>query len=136
MIRFDAEAVRTFLHLLAVAVWVGGQIVVAGVVTRLRPLHREALPVVAQTFGRVAWIAMVVIVATGLWGLADVEVADQDSAYLVTLFIKMALVGLALASALVHQVGRTRLALAIGGLVGLLASLGAMALGVLLVHGA
>jgi len=63
-------------------------------------------------------------------------VTAREGDYLATFLIKMLLVGLAVAAALVHQLGRSRRALAIGGAVGLLASLGAMLLGVMLAHGA
>lgn len=136
MIELDVGSVRTFMHLLAVAVWVGGQIALAGIVPRLRAEHPGSLPVVARAFARVAWSAMAVVVVTGLWGIAAVDVTSRDGDYLATFLVKMLFVGLAVAAVLVHQLGRSRPALAIGGAVGLLASLAAMLLGVLLVHGA
>lgn len=134
MIDTDPDAIRTFLHLLSVAVWVGGQVALAGIVPRLRAHHRDALPVVARAFSRVAWSAMGVVVVTGLWGIAAVDVSARDGDYLVRFLVKMLLVGAAVAAVLVHQMGRSRRSLAIGGAVGLLASLAAMYLGVLLVH--
>ncbi|MEN9792920.1 MAG: hypothetical protein RL330_998 [Actinomycetota bacterium] len=136
MIEIELGELRTFLHLLGVAVWVGGQITLAGIVPRLRAEHRDSLPLVARAFARVAWSAMGVVVVTGLWGITAVDVTAREGDYLATFLIKMLLVGLAVAAALVHQLGRSRRALAIGGAVGLLASLGAMLLGVMLAHGA
>ncbi len=136
MIRVDTDAVRTFLHLLAASVWVGGQIVLAGIAPKLRREHREALASIATAFARVAWTAMAVVVITGLWGLAAIDATTRDSDYLATLLAKMVLVGAALAAVLVHQLGTTRWALAIGGAVGLLGSVGAMLLGVVLVGAA
>lgn len=132
MIGPDADAWRTFLHLLGVAVWAGGQIVMAGIVPRLRHGHRDALPVAARAFARIAWPAMGLVVVTGLWGAVAVDVTTRDADYAVTFLVKMMLVGVAAAAALVHQTGRSRAALAIGGAAGLVSTLGAMLLGVTL----
>ena len=51
------DTIRISLHIAAVAVWVGGQLVVAAIVPKLRNDHRDALPLVAQGFARVAWPA-------------------------------------------------------------------------------
>lgn len=134
MISPTLDSLRIALHLLAVAVWVGGQIVLAGVVPAVRRSNREVLPVIARAFGRVAWPAMGVVVATGMWGIASVDVTARRGEYLATFAVKMAFVGTAIAATVVHQFGRTKVALALGGAAGMLASLGAMWMGVLLAH--
>jgi len=50
----------------------------------------------------------------------------------VTLAVKLLLVGVAAAASIVHSLGSTKLALALGGAVGLVSSLAVMWLGVLL----
>lgn len=134
MISPTLDSLRTFLHILAVAIWVGGQIVLAGVVPALRNTAPHALPVVARQFARLAWPAMVLIVFTGMWGLGSVNVTDRSSDYLVTFAIKMLLVGAAIIATLIHSMGTSKAAKALGGAVGLLASLIAAYGGVLMAH--
>jgi len=126
---------RLFVHVLAASVWVGGQIALAGVVPSIRRVSPESTKAVARAFARVAWPAFAVAVVTGLWNLAEIDVADTSTSYQITLFVKVTLAIASGAAALVHAVGRTRAALAMGGAVGLLAALGAMFCGYLLTTG-
>jgi putative copper export protein len=134
MISPTIDSIRIFLHILAVAVWVGGQIVLAGIVPPLRRSSPQSMSVIAQSFARIAWPAMVIIVFTGMWSLGNINVGDQSSAYLGTLGIKMLLVGLAIVATIVHSTGTTKASKAIGGSVGLLTSLLAAYAGVLMSH--
>jgi len=129
----DIDTLRLFLHVLAAAVWVGGQIVVGAVVPRLRGIHPDNARALAKGFARVAWPAFGLAVVTGIWSLLDVPISDMSSDYQATLAIHVLLVAVAGTSAVVHSWGRTKLALAIGGALGLLASLGALFVGVLMV---
>jgi putative copper export protein len=123
---------RLVLHILAATVWVGGQFTLAGVVPSLRRVSAEATRAAARAYARVAWPAFFVLVVTGIWNLAEVDITDTSTAYQVTVFIKVTLAIVSGAAAAVHQVGRTRLALALGGAIGMLSALGALFLGVLL----
>jgi putative copper export protein len=134
MISPTLDSLRVLLHLIAVAIWVGGQIVLAGVVPALRQASPTALPVVAKSFARVAWPAMVIIVFTGVWGLGEINAAERSSEYLFTFAIKLLLVGAAIVATLIHSAGQTKIAKALGGAVGLVASLIAMYLGTLMAH--
>lgn len=134
MISPTIDSLRIFLHVLAVAVWVGGQIVLAGIVPALRKSTPQSMPVVAQSFARIAWPAMVVVVFTGVWSLGSISVSEQSSAYLVTLGIKMLLVGLAIVATIIHSAGTSKASKAIGGAVGLLTSLLAAYAGILMSH--
>lgn len=134
MISPTIDSIRIFLHVLAVAVWVGGQIVLAGIVPPLRKSAPQSMPVVAQSFARIAWPAMVVVVFTGVWGLGSINVSDQSSAYLVTFGIKMLLVGVAIVATIMHSVGTSKASKAIGGAAGLLTSLLAAYAGILMSH--
>ena len=134
MISPTIDSVRIFLHVLAVAVWVGGQIMLAGIVPALRTSAPQSMPVVARAFARIAWPAMVVVVFTGMWSLGSINVADQSSAYLATFGIKMLLVGLAIIATIVHSAGTSKASKAIGGAVGLLTSLLAAYAGILMSH--
>ena len=134
MISPTLDSVRVFLHVLGVAVWVGGQIVLAGLVPAIRASAPEALPKVAQAFARVAWPAMIVIVFTGMWGLGSSSASDSDTAYMVTFAVKMVMVFIAVAATVVHSQGSSKAAKAIGGALGLLGSLLAAFAGILLAH--
>jgi putative copper export protein len=128
-------SIRLFLHVLAASVWVGGQIVLAGIVPSIRTRYPEAAKLVAQAFARVAWPAFALAVATGIWNLFEIDVADTSTEYQITLFVKILLVMLSGTAVAVHQLGRSRLALAAGGAIGFLAALAAMFVGHLLTAG-
>jgi putative copper export protein len=134
MISPTLDSVRIFLHIIAVAVWVGGQIVLAGIVPSLRTVAPEAMKTVAQGFARIAWPAFLVIVFTGMWGLGTIDVTDQSSAYLATFGVKMLLVGVTVMATLIHSNGTSKAAKGIGGAASLLASLLAAFAGILMAH--
>lgn len=134
MISPTLTSLRVYLHLLAVAVWVGGQIVLAGLVPKLRVVAPQAMTTVAQAFSRIAWPAMIVIVFTGAWGLGTIELADRSTDYLVTLFIKLIMVAVAIVATIIHSAGQSKLAKGLGGALGLVGSLLAAYGGVLLAH--
>ena len=134
MIQPTLDSLRTFLHILGVCVWLGGQIVLAGVVPKLRKSNPEALPNIAKGYAAIAWPAMVLIVFTGAWGLADTNTSSQTSDYMITFGIKMLLVASAVIATLIHSNGTSKLAKGLGGAIGLLATLFAAYCGVLLAH--
>ena len=134
MIQPTLNSLRTYLHILAVCVWLGGQVVLAGVVPKLRKSNPEALPNIAKGYAAIAWPAMILIVFTGAWGLAATDTANQTTEYTVTLGLKMLLVAGAVIATLIHSNGTSKLAKGLGGAIGLLATLFAAYCGVLLAH--
>lgn len=134
MIQPTLNSLRTYLHLLAVCVWLGGQVVLAGVVPKLRKTNPEALTNIAKGYASIAWPAMILIVFTGAWGLAATDTANQSTEYMVTFAVKMLLVAGAVIATLVHSNGTSKLAKGLGGAIGLLATLVAAYCGVLLAH--
>lgn len=132
MIPFSIDSLRTFLHLIGVAVWLGGQFVLAGMVPSIRRITPEALPTMAKAFAKMAWPAMCLMVVTGSWSLVSVESVDRTTEWTITVALKLLIVGVALAATLVHSTGRSKIALALGGALALAASTVAMYLGVLL----
>ncbi len=134
MISPTLDSIRIFLHVIAVAVWVGGQIVLAGIVPQLRKVAPDAMKTVAQSFARIAWPAFLIIVFTGMWGLGTIDVTDRSSAYLATFGIKMLLVGVTVIATLIHSNGTSKAAKGIGGAASLLASLLAAFAGILMAH--
>ena len=134
MIQPTLNSLRTYLHLLAVCVWLGGQVVLAGVVRKLRKTNPEALTNIAKGYASIAWPAMILIVFTGAWGLAATDTANQSTEYMVTFGVKMLLVAGAVIATLIHSNGTSKLAKGLGGAIGLLATLVAAYCGVLLAH--
>jgi putative copper export protein len=132
VLAVDGDTIRVFLHVLAAALWVGGQFTVAGLLGTVRGLGEDAPRVVARAFARVAWPAYGVLVLTGIWNLLAVDVADQSSAYTVTLAVKVLVVVASGAAAAAHAVSRSRAVLAIGGAVAGVTALAAVFLGVML----
>lgn len=136
MLNPTTDTIRLFLHVLAATVWVGGQIVLVGLVPRLR---REAPPttrLAARAFGAVAWPSFLILLATGMWSIFDLSLSEQSSDYQATVAVHVVLAVVAATSAAVHSLGRSKLALALGGALGLLTSLGALFVGMLLRTGA
>jgi putative copper export protein len=126
---------RLAIHVLAATIWVGGQFVLGAVVPTLRKAAPDATPVVARAFARLAWPAFAVLVLTGIWNLSEVGFSNRSTSYQVTLLVKVALAALSGTAAAVHQIGRSRLALAAGGAIAAIGSVGALFLGVLLLTG-
>jgi putative copper export protein len=135
MLSPTADSIRLFLHVLAASVWVGGQIVLGGLVPKLRQVAPESLKVAANAFARIAWPAFAVVVVTGMWNILDITVGDMSTEYQVSLFVHVLLAMAAAMFVVIHSVGQTKLALALGGALGLLTSLGAMFVGILLQTG-
>lgn len=131
MLSPTATTIRLTLHVLAATIWVGGQFTLAGLLPVLR--RHDGLPkIAARAFNRIAWPAFAVLVLTGIWNLVEIDVTEQDTAYQVTVFVKIFVAIAAGAAAAVHVSARSKLALAIGGAVGALASVAAVFLGILL----
>jgi len=127
--------VRLFVHVLAAAVWVGGQLTLAGLVPALRTAGEGVPRAAARAFNRVAWPAYGVLLVTGVWNLVEVEVTDADTDYQVTVLVKLLVVAASGVAAIVHAAARTKAALALGGAASGLTALLALFLGVLLRSG-
>ena len=125
------ETVRLFLHVIAAAVWVGGQVVLGALVPTIRRSAPDALKAVARAYARIAWPAFGVLVVTGLWNLMAIDVTALDTAQQVTVLVHVAIGLLSGMFAAVHSFGNSKAALAVGGALGLLSALGAMFVGVL-----
>jgi putative copper export protein len=126
------EALRLTLHVLAAAVWVGGQIVMMGLVGPSRRLGPEAPKVLARAFARLAWPAYAVLVVTGLWNVSTFHWATQTTAWKTVLIVKIVIVALAGLGTLLHTTATSRRATAIWGSVAGTASVTALVLGMLL----
>lgn len=124
------DTFRVFVHVLAASVWVGGQIVLAGLVPTVRDIDPEAPKKVARAFNRIAWPAYGIAVVTGIWNMLDIPMEDPPYAELGGKVIVVALSGI---GAAVHQVANGHKAmLAVGGAMSSLFAVAAMWIGVAL----
>jgi putative copper export protein len=124
--------IRLTLHVLAAAVWVGGQIVMTGLVGPARGLGPDAPRTLARAFARLAWPAYVVLLVTGIWNVSAVGYSSMSSPWKAVLIAKIAVVVLAGLGVLLHQRATTKQGLAVWGAVGGLASVAALVMGILL----
>ena len=122
------DTLRIFLHVLAASIWVGGQLVLAGLLPTVRAMGDDAPRTVARAFNRIAWPAYGVAVVTGLWNVfaLPLETLPHPAIELKVLAVLLSGVGAA-----VHQVARGNKAmLAIGGAASTVFAVIAMYLGV------
>jgi putative copper export protein len=123
--------IRLSIHVLAAAIWVGGQITLAGLVPTARGLGGGAPRALAQAFARVQWPAYATLVATGIWNVSATH-AGQGTAWQVVLGVKIAVVALTGLAALLHSHSSSRAGLAAWGAVSSLSSVAALVMGVFL----
>lgn len=129
-ITFDAQTIRVVLHILAVCVWVGGQIVVGAIVPVLKRSNPDAVPNVAKAFGRIGWPFFGLAVFTGIWNM--VSLPGTSASWNALLGIKMLLVAVSGATAWLHQsTDKASIRGASAG-VAFLTSLAALVMGVML----
>jgi putative copper export protein len=126
------DTLRVSLHVLAAAVWIGGQIVVAGLLPTVRGFGADAPGKVARAFARVSWPAFVVLVATGVWNVLALHNGAGNHDWQAVLGAKYLVVALAAAAVLVHTRAASARLKGLSAGLGLLASLVALVLGVLL----
>ena len=130
MLALTLDTVRDAVHVLGAALWVGGLVAIAGVVPALRPLGPEGPRLAARRLHLVAWSGFALVVVTGVWALLAVDVADRSTAYLVTLGVKLMVVAVSAAGAVVSGVARDHWALTAAGAVAVAAAAAAVVLGV------
>jgi putative copper export protein len=132
MLAPSLTAVRLSLHVLAAAVFVGGQIVMLGLVPTARRIGGQAPTALARAFARLSWPAFGLLVLTGIWNVTAVHPSTKDTAWRVVLGVKIAVVVVAGVAAYVHGRSSTQKGRAAWGSVTGVASVGALCLGVLL----
>jgi uncharacterized membrane protein len=105
-----------WVHLLAAAVWTGGLITLAFLVTAVRGATDdvEVLRAVARRFSVLSWIAFAVAIITGTWMYTDIALPWEDFSTKGTLII------LAGGLALLHQVTAKRSSPTVRGFIQLL----------------
>ncbi|MGA2837384.1 MAG: hypothetical protein ABSF84_12380 [Acidimicrobiales bacterium] len=124
--------IRLILHVTAAAVWVGGQITVAGLLPTIRGLGEDAPKQVARAFARLMWPAYAVLLVTGFWNISAVGYSNATSSWKVVLMVKIAVVVIAGVAVFLHQRSTSKVGLAVWGSIGGVASIAALCLGVFL----
>ncbi len=104
MLPVTWSSVRLFLHVVGACVWIGGQLVLAGLVPTVRRVAGpDVVRAVARQFQRLAWPGYALLVATGIWNLVAVHAGDYSNEQLVTLFVKLVFVALSGIGAALHS---------------------------------
>ena len=125
------DGLRLSLHVLAAAVWVGGQFTLAGLVGTARGLGEGAPRSLARAFARLQWPAYAVLLATGIWNVSAVG-SGQRHLWQTVLGVKVAVVLAAGLAAWLHTRAASRAGLAVWGAVSALSSVAALVIGVFL----
>jgi len=132
MLPLTLESFRLFLHVTAATVWVGGQLTLLGLLPILRGFGPDAPKAAARRFNVIAWSAFGVLFVTGIWNLLAESPGSKGTAWNATLGLKLVMVAATGIAAAFHAGARSKVILAIGGAVSLLAGLAAVLLGILL----
>jgi putative copper export protein len=129
--NFDLTTIRLFLHVLAVTIWVGGQIVMMALLPVLRSSGEDGLPAkAAQAFQNVAWPAFAVAIFTGFWNFLAVD--DPTSGWSMVFGIKFLLVIASGVAAFMHAKTTDPKMKGITGALGFVTAVAAMFLGYVL----
>ena len=126
------DGFRLILHVFAAAVWVGGQVTVAGLLPTVRTFGEDAPKKVGRALARMLWPAYALLVITGFWNVATFNLKEASTAWNVVLGIKIADVALAGVAVYLHQRATSRRAIAVWGAIGAVATIVALCLGVFL----
>ena len=84
--------IRLALHVFAATIWVGGQLVMMGLVPTERKLGGDTERILLRAFGRLAWPAFAVLLLTGVWNLATFQGQTMSAAWSAVLGIKLVVV--------------------------------------------
>ncbi len=133
--NISLTTIRMFVHVLAATVWVGGQLVMMGLVPAARSISPEAPRLLAKRFGRFSWSALLIVTFTGIWNAFSIDFAEAPASYRTKFGLKMACYLLTGIGAAVHSfgpsVGKTKPKLrtpmlAIGGAASAIGAIGAL----------
>ena len=133
MLASALDGIRLSIHVLAAAIWVGGQFTLAGLVPTLRGAGNGVANLAAKAFARMSWPAYAVLVLTGFWNVATIQTAQTSTAWKVVLGVKLAVVALSGLSAWLHTRAKTPAQNAVWGAISGTSAAAAMILGVFLV---
>ena len=131
MLTDGIDGLRLSLHVLAAAVWVGGQITLLGLLPVLRRAGGDVPAQVARQFHRIAWPAFGLALVTGIWNLLELQ-PGRDTSYDVVLMLKLVAVAASGVAAWLHANAATPAARGAWGGVGFVGAVAALVLGVFL----
>lgn len=100
----NLDTIRIFIHVLAVAVWVGGQIAMMALVPILKDAGVDGLPAkAAQGFANIAFPALAVAIFSGIWNIISIDMANATMVWNIIFGIKFLLVILSGFGAVKHK---------------------------------
>jgi putative copper export protein len=132
VLAVHVDTVRLFLHVLAAAIWVGGQLILAALVPVLRRSGPGVVTAAARRFNQVAWTAFAVLIITGIWNIAAVSDQMNHPGYRTTLIVKLIVVVISGVTAALHIRAQSARGRAVFGALTGISALAALFLGVLL----
>lgn len=134
MLASGINGIRLSIHVLAAAVWVGGQITLGGLVPSIRKVSSEAIAAATVAFGRLSWPAFWILVLTGFWNIGALNINAQSTAWKIVLYIKIVIVVISGGSAYLHTKAKSKKGLAVWGAVSALSAVSALVMGVFLAN--
>jgi putative copper export protein len=126
------DTIRLSIHVLAASVWVGGQIVMAGLV----PVARKEAPGLTKKLGTqfsyLAWPAYFVLIATGIWNVVALNPAKASTGWMIALWLIIAMTAISGISAFLHSRAKSVQQLALWGSLSGISAVAALVLGIIL----
>ena len=126
------DILRISLHIVAASVWVGGQVVMAGLVPTLKSGGSDLPARAARTFARMSWPAYALVIITGMWNYMEVNRAGASYGWQFVFGLKFILVIAAGALAYLHSRAQSASQRGMTAGLGFISSLVALVLGVAL----
>lgn len=126
------DILRISLHILGATIWVGGQIVLAGLVPVLREAGEGVPQKAARAFARLSWPAFILLVITGFWNYGLKSHDGVSYPWQMVFGLKFLVVIAAGVGAYLHSKAQTPARRGATAGIGLLASFIALVLGVAL----
>jgi putative copper export protein len=126
LMELTGTTVRVFIHVLAATVWVGGQLVLGGLLPTIRTLGADAPRQVARRFAALAWPAYVVLLFTGIWNALAIDIGEYPASSKAWFGFKMTCFLITGAGAALHSLVKQRWALAVGGAAASLGAIGTL----------
>ncbi|MCB1256672.1 MAG: hypothetical protein KDB26_06185 [Microthrixaceae bacterium] len=94
-------AIRRFIHVLAASIWVGGQLVMVGLIPMMRAKGGDIATAAGKAYNRLAWPAFAVLIASGIWNILSYS---MQSLNITILSVKLVLVFFSGVGAASHQI--------------------------------
>lgn len=126
------DTIRLSLHVLAASVWVGGQIVMAGIVPVVRKEAPSITRGLANQFAKLAWPAYFILIATGIWNVFALNPRYATTGWKISLILIVIATLISGVAAYLHTKATSPKQLALWGSISGTAALIALVLGIIL----